>query len=406
MPHWPNVDMQFRDLFRFSYRSIVSHKLRSSLTALGLVIGIAAVVILTSIGRGIHSFVLAEFTQFGTHLLSVNPGKKTTFGISGATISTVRPLSLDDAAALSKMPSVIAVVPVVQGNVRVEAGAKQRRTNVFGVSSGVPEVWRINTAIGRFLPAEEGNPRALAVLGHKMAAELFGSTNPLGQRIRIGTDRYRVIGVMEKKGQMLGFDMDDTLYIPAAKAMELFDRESLMEIDVLYKSTVSVDAIKNAVRRLMIARHGLEDFTIITQNQMLETLDSVLNILTMGVAALGSISLLVGSVGILTIMTIAVSERVSEIGLLRAIGAEQRVIFRLFLGEALALSVAGGLTGVMAGILVILAIGHALPELPVELSWKYIISSFAVSVLIGMVSGVMPAIKAARLEPLEALRTE
>lgn len=398
--------MQLLDLLQFSYRAIVSHKLRSSLTALGLVIGIAAVVILTSIGRGIHTFVLAEFTQFGTHLLTINPGKKSTFGISGATISTVRPLSLDDAAALRKLPSVIAVVPVLQGNVRVEAGIKQRRTNALGVGSAVPEVWRLKTAIGRFLPPEEGNPRPLAVLGHKMGVELFGTANPLGQRIRIGTDRYRVIGVMEKKGQMLGFDMDDTLYIPAAKAMELFDRESLMEIDVLYKNSVSVASVQNAVKRLMIARHGLEDFTIITQNQMLETMDSVLNILTMGVAALGGISLLVGSVGILTIMTIAVSERVSEIGLLRAVGAERRVIFRLFLGEALALSLAGGLAGVVAGILVIETIGYALPALPVELAWGYIVSAFAVSLLIGIAAGVAPAIKAARLEPLEALRTE
>jgi len=398
--------MQILDLLHFSYRSIISHKLRSSLTALGLVIGIAAVVILTSIGRGIHTFVLAEFTQFGTHLLSVNPGKKTTFGLSGATISTVRPLSIDDAAALGRLPSVLAVVPVVQGNVRVEAGVKQRRTNVLGVGSAVPEVWRVNTAVGRFLPAEEGNPRAFAVLGHKMAAELFGTANPLGQRIRIGTDRYRVIGVMEKKGQMVGFDMDDTLYIPAAKALEMFDRESLVEINVLYKPSVSAASVQNAVKRLLIARHGFEDFTIITQNQMLETMDSVLNILTLGVAALGGISLLVGSVGILTIMTIAVSERISEIGLLRAVGAERRVIFRLFLGEALALSVAGGLAGVLIGILAIQAISYALPELPVELAWTYILSAFAVSVLIGIAAGVAPAIKAARLEPLEALRTE
>jgi putative ABC transport system permease protein len=398
--------MRIPDLLHFSYRAIVSHKLRSVLTALGLVIGIAAVVILTSIGRGIHSFVLAEFTQFGTHLLTINPGKKSTFGISGATISTVRPLSLDDAAALRKLPPVIAVVPVLQGNARVEAGVKQRRTNILGVGSSVPEVWRLKTAVGRFLPPDEGNPRALAVLGNKMAVELFGEANPLGQRIRIGTDRYRVIGVMEKKGQMLGFDMDDTLYIPAAKAMELFDRESLMEIDVLYKNSVSVASVQNAVKRLMIARHGLEDFTIITQNQMLETMDSVLSILTMGVAALGGISLLVGSVGILTIMTIAVSERISEIGLLRAVGAERRVIFRLFLGEALALSVAGGLAGVAAGILIIEAVSYALPALPVELAWGYIVSAFAMSLLIGIAAGVAPAIKAARLEPLEALRTE
>ncbi|WP_020561640.1 ABC transporter permease [Methylosarcina fibrata] len=395
------------DLVRLSYRTLISHKLRSALTVIGLIIGIAAVVILTSIGRGIHTFVLSEFTQFGTHLIAVSPGKKTTFGISGATISTVRPLTIADAVGLSKLPAILAVVPVVQGNARVEGGARQRRTNVLGVGGSVPEVWRLKTAAGRFLPAEEEtNPRALAVLGHKLAVELFGSDNPLGRRIRIGSDRYRVIGTMEKKGQMLGFDMDDTLYIPAAKALELFDRESLMEIDLLYQSRLPVDAVVNSVKKLLIARHRFEDFTIVTQNQMLKTMDSILNILTLAVAALGSISLFVGSVGILTIMTIAVSERVSEIGLLRAIGAERSVIFKLFLCEALGLSTAGGLAGVILGILAIRIIGIALPALPVELAWAYIAAAFLVSIVIGAAAGVAPAMKAARLEPLEALRAE
>lgn len=399
--------MHFADLILLSYRTVISHKLRSSLTILGLIIGIAAVVILTSIGRGIHSFVLAEFTQFGTHLASVFPGKKTTFGLSGATISTVRPLSIADAVSLSKITSIISVVPVVQGNARIEAGAKQRRTNVLGVGSSVPEVWRVKTASGRFLPAgDDDNPRTFAVLGHKLAFELFGTLSPLGQRIRIGSDRYRVIGTMEKKGQMLGFDMDDTLYIPAAKALELFDRESLMEIDLLYRSGVSVADVQNSIKKLLIARHGLEDFTIITQNQMLEKMDSILNILTMAVGALGSISLFVGSVGILTIMTIAVSERVSEIGLLRAMGAERRIIFRMFLFEALALSMAGGFIGVLVGIFSVKLIGAALPALPVELAWTYIGIAFLVSLIIGVAAGVMPAMKAAGLEPLEALRTE
>jgi putative ABC transport system permease protein len=399
--------MRHADLIALSFRTVSSHKLRSSLTALGLIIGIAAVVILTSIGRGIHTYVLAEFTQFGTNLVSVTPGKKTTFGLSGATISTVRPLTAADAISLSKLENIIAVVPVLQGNARIEAGNKQRRTNVLGVGSEVPEVWRIKTASGRFLPAgEQSNPRAFAVLGDKSARELFGAISPLGKRIRIGTDRYRVIGVMEKKGQLLGFDMDDTLYIPVTKALELFDRESLMEIDLLYKSSASAALIEKSIRKLLIARHGMEDFTIITQNQMLEKMDSILSILTLAVAALGSVSLLVGSVGILTIMTIAVSERISEIGLLRALGAERRTIFQLFLYEALSLSAAGGICGVLTGISIVQVIDKALPDLPVQMAWTYIATAFLVSLLIGMVAGVAPAMKAARLEPLEALRTE
>ncbi|PPK75323.1 putative ABC transport system permease protein [Methylobacter tundripaludum] len=398
--------MRYADLLSLSYRTVISHKLRSSLTALGLIIGIAAVVILTSIGRGIHTFVLAEFTQFGTNLISVHPGKTTTFGVSGASISTVRPLVIADVISLSKVENIIAASPMVQGNARIEAGEKQRRTNVLGVGSAVPEIWKIKVVNGRFLPKEESNPRAFAVLGNKLATELFGTASPLGQRIRIGSDRFRVVGVMEKKGQMIGFDMDDTIYIPAAKALELFDRESLMEIHLLYKSNTAVERVEKAIKRNLIARHGREDFTIVTQNQMLKSMDSILNILTLAVAALGSISLLVGSVGILTIMTIAVSERISEIGLLRAVGAERRTIFQLFLCEALALSAAGGLCGVLLGITIVQILDAALPALPVELAWAYIVAAFMVSLLIGIAAGVAPAMKAARLEPLEALRAE
>jgi putative ABC transport system permease protein len=399
--------MNWLDLSKLALRSIASHKQRSLLTALGLIIGIAAVVILTSIGRGIHSFVLAEFTQFGTHLIAVYPGKTTTFGLSGATISTVRPLSEADAASLEKLDHVIATVPVIQGNARIEAGNKQRRANVLGVGAAVTQVWQIKVGSGRFLP-DDGfdNPRAFAVLGSKMRDELFGNASPLGQRIRIGSDRFRVIGVMESKGQMLGFDLDDTVYIASGKAMEMFDRQSLMEIDLLYSNEANAETVEQAIKRRLIARHGAEDFTVITQNQMLEKMDSVLSILTMAVAALGSISLLVGSVGILTIMTIAVSERVAEIGLLRAIGAERGMVFRLFLGEALLLSLAGGTGGVMLGVSLVELVSTFIPRLPVQLAWGYIAAAFAISLLIGVAAGVVPAIKAARLNPLEALRAE
>ncbi len=399
--------MHIIDIIKLSFRTVISHKLRSILTALGLVIGIASVIILTSIGRGIHRYVLAEFSQFGTHLIAVFPGKTTTLGLSGATISTVRPLSLADALSLSKLDNIIAALPLVQGNARIEARKKQRRSTVLGVGAAVPEVWKIKVARGRFLPAnEQANPRAFAVLGHKLAAELYTKSNPIGQRIRIGSDRFRIIGVMEKKGQMLGFDMDDTVYIPTAKALELFDRESVMEIDLLYKSNTSVKTIENAIKHLLQTRHGREDFTLITQKQMLKSMDSILNILTLAVAALGGISLLVGSVGILTIMSIAVSDRISEIGLLRAVGAEQGVIFKLFLSEALVLSFIGGSAGVLLGIFIVQLIPLFLPDLPVQLAWLYILTAFATSLLIGITAGVIPAIKAARLHPLDALRTE
>ena len=211
---------------------------------------------------------------------------------------------------------------------------------------------------------------------------------------------------MESKGQMLGFDLDDSVYIPAGKALEMFDRQGVMEVDVLYNPQVTSASIEDSIKRLLITRHGDEDFTIITQSQMLETMDSILSILTLAVAALGGISLLVGSVGILTIMTIAVSERVSEIGLLRAIGAERRVVFRLFLCEALALSLTGGAGGAVLGIAVVQLINAVLPALPVQMAWGYIGAAVAVSLVIGAVAGVGPAMKAAGMNPLEALRAE
>lgn len=399
--------MLWPDLLSLALRSISSHKQRSLLTALGLIIGIAAVVILTSIGRGIHHFVLAEFTQFGTHLIAVYPGKTTTFGLSGATISTVRPLSISDTTSLQNLAQVIAAMPVIQGNARIESDNRQRRATVFGVSAALPLVWQFNIQYGRFLPNDSlENPRAFAVLGSKIQTELFGASSSIGRRIRIGDDRFRVIGVMESKGQMLGFDLDDSVYIPSGKAMEMFDRQSVMEIDVLYDSQASSEMIEQRIKQRLIMRHDSEDFTIITQNQMLQKMDSVLSVLTMAVAALGSISLLVGSVGIFTIMTIAVSERVTEIGLLRAIGAERFVIFRLFLSEALLLSLLGGAGGILLGVILTQLASVLAPGLPVQLAWNYISLAFLISFAIGIVSGVIPAVNASRLSPLDALRAE
>lgn len=399
--------MLWPDLFSLALRSISSHKQRSLLTALGLIIGIAAVVILTSIGRGIHHFVLAEFTQFGTHLIAVYPGKTTTFGLSGATVSTVRPLSISDTTSLQDLPQVLAAMPVIQGNARIESENRQRRATVFGVGAALPMVWQFNIQYGRFLPNDSlENPRAFAVLGSKVQTELFGASSSIGRRIRIGDDRFRVIGVMESKGQMLGFDLDDSVYIPSGKAMEMFDRQSVMEIDILYDSQASSEVVEERIKQRLTMRHGAEDFTIITQNQMLEKMDSVLSVLTMAVAALGSISLLVGSVGIFTIMTIAVSERVREIGLLRAIGAEHFVIFKLFLSEALLLSLLGGAGGILVGVLLTQLAGVLAPGLPVQLAWNYISLAFLISFAIGIVSGVVPAVNASRLSPLDALRAE
>ncbi len=399
--------MLLRDFLRLSIGSIRSSRTRSLLTVISIAIGVASVVILTSIGEGLQRFVLAEFTQFGTHLVAVTPGKTGTFGISGAIINNVRPLSIDDAQSLARLQGVEAVVPVVQGSATVEHAGLSRHTMILGVGSEVPKVWRMHTSTGKFLPADDPRyARPFAVIGDKIRSELFTQQNPLGKRLRIASETFRIIGVMEKKGQLLGFDLDDAVYIPAGKALAMFNEDSLMEIDLLYATDTSSEKLAKRISTRLKQRHGHEDFSITTQDQMLDSLGSVLNVLTLSVAALGSLSLLVGAVGILTIMTIAVTQRSAEVGLLSALGASSAHIRWLFLFEAAGLSAIGGLAGLLGGLAIIWLTSLLLPALPVHISLMYILMAEGVAIIIGVLAGIYPAMQATELNPVEALRQD
>ena len=395
-----------RDAARLIWGSVCHSLGKSLLTALGIGIGIAAVSLLTSLGSGLQLYMLDQFSMFGTRIIVVNPGKDVTHGI-GSLLSSVRPLSLDDAQALVTLPGVEFVVPVVQGAGAIEYDNRQRNSDILGVGAQMSKAWQFKVSMGRFLPEDSSShSRAYAVLGYTMKQELFANTNPLGKTIRVGGLRFKVIGVIEKKGQMLGFDMDDIVYIPTDKALQLFNREGLMEIDITFNTATSSAQLAKRVKQLLIERHGDEDFSITTQDEMLLTMGNVLNVLTIGVAALGSISLFVGAVGIATIMTTTVRERSAEIGLLRAIGASQRQVLGLFLGEAVLISLLGGVIGLalLAAIDAILSL--LIPALPLALHPFFLILALLASAFIGLLAGVIPAYHASRLNPIDALRAE
>ncbi len=398
--------MRGQDAFKLVWSSVAHSLSKSLLTALGIAIGITAVTLLTAIGGGIEQYVLNQFSQFGTRIIAVHPGKNVTHGVGGL-LSTVRPLSIADADSLRALSGVEQVVGVVQGTGTIEAAQRQRTSDILGVGAQMPEAWRFKLSLGQFLPDDEsGRSRPYAVLGYTLRQELFGNQNPLGEFIRVGGLRFRVIGVIEQKGQMLGFDMDDIVYIPVDQALQMFNREGLMEIDVTFSETSSSAAVAQAITRQLTERHGDEDFTLTTQDEMLDTLSNVLSVLTAGVAALGAISLVVGAVGIATILTTTVRERTGEIGLLRALGSSQGQVLGLFLGEAVVIALLGGLMGIVLLGIILVGFSLVVPNLPFLISPMYLIIALLVAATIGLLAGVIPARSAARLNPVDALRAE
>ena len=289
----------------------------------------------------------------------------------------------------------------------VEQEGVRRNVMVLGTGPDLPEIFSLEVASGRFLPNEEMlAARPVAVLGSKLKNELFGGDNALGAHIRVSGQRFRIVGVLADAGTMVGFDLNDLVYVPVKHAMEIYNVLGVQEIDVRYREDRPTAEVEGDISRLLKARHGLEDFEITTQDQMLNTMRVILSTITAAVAALGSISLVVGGVGIFTIMTISIQERIFEIGLLRSLGARRREVRRLFLAEALALGGAGGLLGLILGQLAAWTLGALFPVIPVSVSAAYTAAALLIAVLIGILAGVAPAVRAARMNPVLALRAE
>ncbi len=397
--------MSFSDTLALAFGSVMSRRGRSGLSLLGIAIGVAAVIVLTSIGEGIRQFILNEFSQFGTNLLSVTPGNVKTLGIPGVLGGTTHKLTLDDAEAIRQIDGIQRVVPTIAGSARVEADGRGRSVSVFGVTSETPEHWKVSVRQGTFLP--EGDVRRrqpVAVLGPKLKHELFADANPLGQFVRIAGYRFRVLGVMAPKGHLLGFDIDDAVYVPVASGMSMFNLDELMEIQIAFSYRRTVDQVEEDIRQLLMERHrGEEDFTITTQAAMLDTLDSVMNVVTTAVGIIAGISLIVGAIGILTVMWMAVKERTAEIGLLKATGATSGQIYQLILFEAFMLAVIGGGVGLGFGVTLSTVLPHFVPRLPTQLHTGYILAALSISALTGISSGLLPAHRAASIDPVQAL---
>jgi putative ABC transport system permease protein len=400
--------MKWTDTLAYCGTAFGAQRTRTVVSVLGIVIGVASVVILSSIGTGTRDYVLDQFTQFGTNILQISPGKTETVGLPGVLGGTTHKLSLEDAEALRQVPGIEHVVPVVMGQARVESGARGRSVFVYGVNAEVPEVWKFEIGQGSFLSdPDPRNTQPVAVLGPTLKRELFGESNALGRFVRIAGTRLRVIGVMAPKGRMLGFDVDDAAYVPAAMAMRMFNLDELLEVDLTFQQGRAAEPIVEGVRQVLMDRHrGREDFTILTQKDMLDTFDRILVAVTWVVIAIASISLVVGGIGILTVLWIAVGERVPEIGLLRAIGATEQQVARLFLFESALIGVVGGAAGSVIGVGLTLVLRKAVPGLPVQPSLSHTALALGVSLAIGVLAGVLPARRAARLDPVIALRME
>lgn len=400
--------MDALELIRFALGSLYGHRLRSVLSALGVAIGVAAVVLLTSLGEGARRHIVAQFSQFGTNLIGINPGKVKTIGIPGVFGGTTHFLTIDDAEALRRVPGVERVVPVAFGQARVETGARGRSVFVYGVNHEADDAWQFRVAQGSFLPRMDPRRQgSFAVLGPKLARELFGAESPLGRRVRIGGTSLLVVGVMEPKGQFLGFDLDDAAYVPVATVMALFNLAELNEIDLIAATAETVPAVVAGARVALRARHrGQEDFTITTASEALDTFGRVIGIITVAVSAIAGIALFVGAIGILTIMWISVHERTNEIGLLRALGVTPAAVQRLFMLEAVLLATVGGVAGVGFAFVLAALLRSALPGLPLATPPTAVAAALAMSLAVGFASGVLPARRAAALDPVDALRAE
>ncbi|MCI0342514.1 MAG: ABC transporter permease [Planctomycetales bacterium] len=398
--------MNPRDLFGLAGGALAAHRVRTRLTVAAVAIGVAAVLLLTSLGTSARDYVVRQFAGIGANLIGIVPGRVETTGGPPLAAGTERPLTLDDAEALvRRIPAVTLMAPLALAVTSVEAGGLSRAVTVVGSTPEFVPIRALAMAAGSNLPAMDSHSTAqVCVLGARLRRELFGDRNPLGEAVRVAESRFRVIGLLAPKGMSLGVDLDEMVLVPVANVLRLTNRPGLFRIAVQCRSFEDVPALEADVRRVLADRHGEEDFTVLTQQAVMASLARIVGLLTAALAAIAAISLGVAGIGVMNVMLVAVAERTPEVGLMKAVGASRGQVLALFLTEAAALSLGGGVAGVVLGLAGAQAVEVFVPALRMASPVWAIEAALGVSLLVGLVFGALPAVRAARLMPVEALR--
>jgi putative ABC transport system permease protein len=410
--------------FIIAIRSLGANKLRSSLTMLGVIIGVGSVITLMSVGRGAEKSITSTLEGMGTNLIYITSQTPGLEGLAAMGMAS-QSLTVSDAEAIAeRVPSVVAVAPITENYVAVAAGDESTAAFVEATTPEFEYVVNYPVEYGQFISERNVAGRDMVVvLGSDIAEELFGDENAVGKRVKINSRQFNVIGVLEAKGgQMMGISMDAVIVVPITTYQSrLFPgqtvrgEDAVQQIAVQIESTDVADIVSADITELLSQRHriteeGKEDFIIMTQEQMMGMIQQVTGLLTILLGAIASISLLVGSIGIMNIMLVSVTERTREIGIRKAVGAKRRDILLQFLLEAAMLSLSGGAVGIIGGWLVSWLISTFSAAVGINInaavSWDIVILAISVSVFIGLVSGIYPAMRAARLNPIDALHYE